>query len=160
MVAPIMYDVAYWGELSSCHKIRKKQLRKRRKVSTRRKSQQKEQLKEKRCIFEARDRQSVVVWRLFDKYDLDSKTKTMTQQELDEAESSSRKWTIKAVYLLSRGRSTGREALEQLTEKETQKSFRFLARHGGCGERRNYSDSERQKHFEEITEMVKQNDRC
>ena len=84
----------------------------------------------------------------------------MTQQELDRLKVAAEKMGRWAVYLLSETEYWTPEALEQLTEEKLQE-FQTRQAHWLMENEKNYSDSGAAEVLrEEITEMVKQNDRC
>jgi hypothetical protein len=84
----------------------------------------------------------------------------MTQQELDRLKVAAEKMGRWAVYLLSETEYWTPEALEQLTEEKLQE-FQTRQAQWLMENEKNYSDSGAAEALrEEITEMVKQNDRC
>ena len=84
----------------------------------------------------------------------------MTQQELDRLKVAAEKMGRWAVYLLSETEYWTPEALKQLTEEKLQE-FQTRQAQWLMENERNYSDSGAAEALrEEITEMVKQNDRC
>ena len=84
----------------------------------------------------------------------------MTQQELDRLKVAAEKMGRWAVYLLSETEYWTPEALKQLTEEKLQE-FQTRQAQWLMENEKNYSDSGAAEELrEEITEMVKQNDRC
>ena len=84
----------------------------------------------------------------------------MTQQELDRLKVAAEKMGRWAVYLLSETEYWTPEALEQLTEEKLQE-FQTRQAQWLMENEKNYSDCGAAEALrEEITEMVKQNDRC
>ena len=84
----------------------------------------------------------------------------MTQQEFDRLKVAAEKMGRWAVYLLSETEYWTPEALEQLTEEKLQE-FQTRQAQWLMENEKNYSDSGAAEALrEEITEMVKQNDRC
>ena len=84
----------------------------------------------------------------------------MTQQELDRLKVAAEKMGRWAVYLLSETEYWTPEALEQLTEEKLQE-FQTRQAQWLMENEKNYSDSGAAEALrEEITEMVKQSDRC
>ena len=84
----------------------------------------------------------------------------MTQQELDRLKEAAEKMGRWAVYLLTETEYWTPEALEELTEKKLQE-FQTRQAQWLMENERKYPDSGAAETLrEEITEMVKQNDRC